>query len=80
VEVSSVLVVESGPVLGATPLMESSSPKVRLGTYPAVRFLLAHYLYIVRILKLRVRPKNIKSFAPVALVAHLITSNHLRGG
>ena len=79
VEVRSVLVVGGGPVLGATPLIESSSPKVRLGTYPAVRFLFARYLYLLRILKLLVRLKNMKSFAPVALVAHLITSNHLRG-
>jgi hypothetical protein len=31
------------------------------------------------ILRLLVRLKNMKSFAPVAGVAHLITSNHLRG-
>jgi hypothetical protein len=78
VEVRSVLVVGGGPVLGATPLIESSSPKVRLGTYPAVRFQFARYLYILRILKLRVRLRNMKSFPPVALAAHLITSNHLR--
>ena len=63
VEVRSVLVVGCGPA----------------GAYPAVRFLFARYRYMLRILKLLVRRKNMKSFAPVALVAHLITSNHLRG-
>lgn len=64
--------------LGATPLIEGSSPKVRPETDPAVRFLFARYLCRLHILKLLVRLKNMKSFAPVSLVAHLDTSKPLR--
>ena len=57
----------------------SLSLNARLATYPVVRFLFARYLYILRILKRLVRLRNMKPFAPVALLAYLITSNHLRG-
>jgi hypothetical protein len=47
------------------------------GAYPAVRLLLARCLDMRR--KYLVRRENTESFAPIALAAHLITSNYVKG-